>query len=312
MTDNQPSRGVSRDTVVPDRDPRRPRCLAWEQYSDRALSDWYSLLSQEPEEDEVQRFLELHPSMIPGGSGDIGPGGHHGSELSAVFRRPNLIGGGRVFQPDFMWVTRSTSLVTPILVEIEKPSKRWFRRDGRPTSEFTEAHDQLNDWRSWFARDGNKALFREKFLILGEKYEDRPLEPQYVLVYGRESEFGIEGGHANPNGLRYKRDQQRRTDESFMTFDALRPRFDHSNSMTLTMTAHGPEIHAFSPVYGTGTHSGEGALLLGDPHDALDRSVMISDERRAYLAKRWSYWQQHERQKNADPSSARFRQTGVE
>jgi len=110
-----------------------------------------------------------------------------------------------------MWVTRSTSQITPILVEIEKPSKRWFRRDGRPTSEFTHAHDQLNDWRSWFARDGNKALFREKFLLLSEKHEDRLLEPQYVLIYGRESEFGIGGGHTNPNGLRYKRDHETAT-----------------------------------------------------------------------------------------------------
>jgi hypothetical protein len=312
MTDVQPPGGVPWDTAVPDTDPARPRALTWEQYSDRALSAWYSLLSEGPEEDEVQRFLELHPSMIPGGSGDIGPGGHHGSDMCAVFRRPNLIGGGRAFQPDFLWVTRSTSLVTPILVEIEKPSKRWFRRDGRPTSEFTEAHDQLNDWRSWFARDGNKALFRKRFLFLGEKYEDRPLEPQYVLVYGRESEFGIGGGHANPSGQRYKRDQQRGMNESFMTFDALRPRFDHSNSITLTMTARGPEIHAFSPVYGTGSHVGEGALVLGDPHDALERSVMISDERRAYLAKRWSHWQQRERQKNADPNRVYARQVGIE
>lgn len=312
MTDVEPRRATSRNTVVPDTDPERPRALPWEQYSDQALSAWYALLSQEPEEDEVQRFLELHPSMIPGGSGDIGPGGHHGSDMGAVFRRPNLIGGGRTFQPDFMWVTRSTSLVTPILIEIEKPSKRWFRKDGRPTSEFTQAHDQLNDWRSWFARDGNKALFRERFLFFSEKYGDRPLEPQYVLIYGRESEFGIGGGHTNPSGLRYKRDQQRRMNESFMTFDALRPRFDHSNSMTLTMTASGPEIHAFSPVYGTHTGVGEGALLLGDPRDALARSVMISDERRAYLAKRWSHWQQHERQEYADPNCLYWRQTGVE
>lgn len=312
MTDNQQSRRVSPETVVPDSDPKRPMRLAWEFYSDQVLSDWYSLLSQDPEENEVQRFLELHPSMIPGGSGDIGPGGHHGSELSAVFRLPNLTGSGRAFQPDFMWVTRSTSLITPILIEIEKPSKRWYKKDGRPTSDFTEAHDQLNDWRSWFARDGNKALFREKFLILGERYEDRSLEPQYVLVYGRKSEFGIEGGHANPRGMRYKRDQQRRADESFMTFDSLRPRFDHSNSVTLTMTVEGPKIYAFSPVYGTGTHTGKGALLLGDPHDALDRSVMMSEERRVYLAKRWSYWQQQERQWNADTHSMRWRQTGVE
>jgi hypothetical protein len=100
--------------------------------------------------------------------------------------------------------------------------------------------------------------------------------------------------------------------ESFMTFDALRPRFDHSNSMTLTMTAYGPRIHAFSSVYGTSAHLGEGALVLGDPHDALSRSVMISDERRAYLAKRWAYWQQHEREKNTDPNRMDAYQTGIE
>lgn len=312
VTDVRPDQGTSWDAIVPDTDPERPRALAWEQYSDRALSDWYALLGQEPEEDEVQRFLELHPSMIPGGSGDIGPGGHHGSDMGAVFRRPDLIGGGRTFQPDFMWVTTSTSLITPILVEIEKPSKRWFRRDGRPTSEFTQAHDQLNDWRSWFARDGNEALFRKRFLFLSEKREDRPLEPQYVLIYGRESEFGMAGGHTDPGGLRYKRDQQRRMSESFMTFDALRPRFDHSNSMTLTMTARGPVIHAFSPVYGTHTGVGEGALLLGDPHDALERSVMISDERRMYLAKRWSHWQQRALQRHTDPNRLYVRRTGIE
>ena len=312
MTDVQPLQAVFRGTAVPDIDSARPMALAWEQYSDKALSDWYSLLSQEPEEDEVQRFLELHPSMIPGGSGDIGPGGHHGSDMGVVFRRPKLTGSGRMREPDFVWVTRSSGLVTPILIEIEKPSKRWFRKDGRPTSEFTQAHDQLNGWRSWFARDGNQALFRKRFLFLSEKYEDRPLEPQYVLIYGRESEFRLGGGHDNPNELRYKRDQQRGMNESFMTFDALRPRFDHSNSMTLTMSAQSPKIHAFSPVYGTGPHLEEGALLLGDPYDALGRSVMISDERRAYLAKRWAYWQQYEQERNADPNGLCARQTGIE
>ena len=44
-------------------------------------------------------------------------------------------------------MTRSSGLITPILIEIEKPSKRWFKENGRPTAEFRDAHDQLNDWR---------------------------------------------------------------------------------------------------------------------------------------------------------------------
>ncbi|MGW5180474.1 Shedu anti-phage system protein SduA domain-containing protein [Streptomyces sp. NPDC004082] len=312
MENPQSSQRVFQDAAVPDTDPMRPAALPWDKYSDAALADWYTLLSQEPEEWEIQRFLELHPAMIPGGSGDVGPGGHHGSDAGAVFREPQLIGRGRAFEPDFMWVTRSSGLITPILIEIEKPSKRWFRKDGRPTAEFAQAHDQLNDWRSWFSRDGNQSLFRDKFLFLGEKYTNRPLEPQYVLIYGRESEFGFGGGHLNPDGVRYKRDQQRAKDESFMTFDALRPRYDHSNSMTLTMTAQGPEVYAFSPVYGTGSHTGEEALVLGDPQVALSRSVMMTDERRAYLGKRWAYWQEHERKKKDDPNGIHFRTLGVE
>jgi hypothetical protein len=306
---------VSQDAfivAVPDDDPERPRALPWERYRDKVLGEWYTLLSQEPEEEDVQRFLELHPSMVPGGSGDIGPGGHHGSDMEAMFRLPELAGEGSAFRPDFMWVTRSSGLITPILIEIEKPSKRWFRKDGRPTSEFTQAHDQLNDWRSWFAHEQNGALFREKFLFLGDKYKNRPLEPQYVLIYGRESEFEHGGGHTDPDALRFKRDQQRVRNEVFMTFDALRPRYDHSNSMTLTMTSHGPVVHAFSPVYGTGTNTGEGALLLGDPQAALARSVMMTDERRAYLSKRWAYWQEHEQQRKSGPRRHHARRLGIE
>lgn len=294
-----------------DSDPLRPRPLEWHVYADAAMSDWYQLLGNDPEESEVQRFLELHPAMIPGGSGDIGPGGHHGAEMSAVFRRPMLEGAGRSFEPDFMWVTRSTGLVTPILIEIEKPSKRWFQANGRPTADFRDAHDQLNDWRSWFARDENAALFRKTFLFHGS-CAGHPLEPQFVLIYGRRFEFEYGWGHASPEALRQKRDTQRAANETFMSFDALRPRFDHGRSVTVSMTANGPRPFAFSPAYVTGTDSGHDAITLGDPTAALQRSVMMSEDRRRYLAKRWKHWQDIELDRRQDPGRLQWRQTGLE
>lgn len=281
-------------TFVPDRDPVRPEPMAWEPYSAAVFNEWQELLASDPEESGVHAFLELHPAMIPGGSGDIGPGGHHGSDFSAVFTKPRLKGQGRDFEPDFMWVTRSTGLITPVLIEIEEPSKRWFRKDGRPTSEFTEAHDQLNDWRSWFKMDANKALFRSTFLIEGELFLDRPIEPQFVLIYGRQSEFELGGGHEDPAGLRRKRDGQRARDESFMTFDSLRPRYDHRNSVTVRMTATGPEAVAFSPVYGTSPKAGHLARNVRRLPDALVASVMMTEERRKYLARRFEYWHQRD------------------
>jgi hypothetical protein len=298
-------------SLAPDKDPLRPQAVEWSKYTDAVLGQWYEMLSRDPEESEIQDFLELHPAMIPGGSGDIGPGGHHGSQMSAVFRRPTLKGAGRSFEPDFMWVTRSSGLVTPILIEIEKPSKRWFLSNGRPSRHFRDAHDQLNDWRSWFSKDENCALFRRSFLF-GERFDDRPLEPQFVLIYGRRSEFELGGGHTNPADLRHKRDSQRGASETFMTYDAVRPRYDHANSVTVTMTAKGPRPFAFSPVYGTGTSTGSDALTLGDPSEALARSVMMSGERKSYLAGRWDHWMRVDQSTRRNPTSFFARTVGRE
>lgn len=284
--------------------------MPWGDYRQSVLESWTQLLSSDPEEPKVQRFLEVHPSMVPGGSGDVGPGGHHGSTHSALFSEPELTGAGRRFEPDFMWITRSTSLITPILIEIEKPSKRWFRRDGRPTAKFTQAHDQINDWRSWFARDANRVMFRERFMF-GQRYDDRPIEPSYVLIYGRANEFDLGGGHVDPASLRHKRDQQRLADESFMTFDSLTPKSDHADAVTVKMTATGAEAVAFSPMFGTDTSAGQLAADIRGIDAALDRSVMMTAKRREYLKARFEHWIADER-RSRNSSGLRIHSMGTE
>ncbi|MFC4138303.1 MULTISPECIES: Shedu anti-phage system protein SduA domain-containing protein [unclassified Microbacterium] len=269
--------------------------MAWDDYKSAVLADWDKLLDSDPEEAAVQSFLELHPAMIPGGSGDVGPGGHHGSDGGVVFAQPRLNGRGKNFEPDFMWVTRSSALITPILIEIEKPGKRWFNKDGRPSAHFTAAHDQLNEWRAWFKEGNNASAFRERFLFLGDKYTSRPLEPHFVLIFGRRSEFEVGGGYRDPDALLLKRDTQRGEHEQFMTFDSLTPRHDHSSSITATIGPSAVRPFAFSPMYQTTPGSGDEALALGDPREALARSVMMTDERKAYIASRWQHWANVER-----------------
>lgn len=303
MTDTS-AHGEIIPIVEPDRSPERPRAIDWAVYRDRVMSEWRALLDSDPEEPEVQAFLELHPAMVPGGSGDVGPGGHHGSEMRAVFRRPPLKGGRRDREPDFMWVTRSSGLITPILVEIEKPSKRWFTQDGRPTAKFSEAHDQLNDWRAWFAVPENQALFRDRYLF-GDRYRDRGMEPWFVLIYGRHAEFEPGGGHADPGSLLFKRDGMRGSHEQLMSFDSLMPRYEHSDTMTVSMAAKGPTPFAFSPMFGTSASTTPmTATVLGDPSEALARSVMMTPRRKAYLAERWEHWRRHQR--DADRAGRSF------
>lgn len=297
--------------LEPDTNPNRPSPMDWQRYSDTVLQEWYALLLTDPDEPAVQEFLEYHPAMIPGGSGDVGPGGHHGSDLHAVFARPTLSGAGRSFEPDFMWVTRSSSVITPILIEIEKPSKQWFTIEGRPTATFSQAHDQLNDWRTWFSRSGNDKIFREQYLLLDDD-PHKPLVPQYVLIYGRAAEFQFGGRHKNPDELTSKRNGMRLPDEKFYTFDSLKPRFEHNSSITFKMRATGPEPYAFSPMFMPGPWISDGALILGDFSQALTRTKLMSDERRTYINTRLNHWQDIERQKNAGQIRVGIRSLGRE
>lgn len=263
-----------------------PQGMDFASYSQTVQSQWNQLLSSGPEEVEVQEFLELHPAMVPGGSGDIGPGGHHGAELGALFRQPLLQGEGSVFRPDFMWVTRSTGQITPILIEIEKPSKQFFNLNGVQTAAYTQALSQLNDWRAWFERGNNKEVFRKMYLHTGQ-YEHRILRPQFLLIYGRSDEFVSGGKHKNADALRYKRDLSLRHDEYVMTFDSLRPKFDHSSSVTVTVKSDGLCAYAFSPLYEIDPETGFDAMILGDPEEALGRTVMMAPERKAYIDREW-------------------------
>ena len=57
---------------------------------------------------------------------------------------------------------------------------------------------------------------------------------------------------------------------------------------------------------------GLGAVVLGDPSEALERSVMMSDERRAYLAQRWMHWQEYELTTKTAIDGPHARQAGIE
>lgn len=114
---------------------RPPAPTPWGEYANWLTDQWQCLLESDPPELDVQRFLEAHPSLLPGADGDIGPGGHHGPEYDAVITEPPLKGIARDRRPDFMWITLSTSLVTPICIEIERPGKHWFNKSGVPTGE---------------------------------------------------------------------------------------------------------------------------------------------------------------------------------
>ena len=269
--------------------------MAWNRYESWLSHEWGSCLTTDPDEPSVQRFLEQHPSLLPGASDDVGQGGHHGAWWDAVITQPELKGLGPSRWPDFMWVRRDTNSTKPILIEIESPRKRWYNQNLVLNANVTQAIDQLDEWRTWFDNDENRLIFKRAYVPA--RFNSRFLQPEYVLIYGRSAEFRRDGPHADYERARHKRDQLRRHDVHMYTFDMLRPRYEAASYATIRRRRQRFEIETIPPTFSTGSYLlREGTLLdaATDIDNALDSTHLVEDGRREYLRTRWNYWKRED------------------
>jgi hypothetical protein len=192
-----------------------PPAMAWDEYEVKVQTEWTALLNSARGQDEkpIQAFLETHPCMVPGAQSMSGPSGHFAHPM-ALIRQPILPGFSHKI-PDFMWIATNSAKIYAVLIEIEAPKKKWFNRDETPTALFTQARNQLTVWRAWFKEPLNQQTFLAHYQPPFR--DERPLVPQFVLIYGRRAEF-----EEKPD-LTKKRAAEERNDEYFMTFDRLEP-----------------------------------------------------------------------------------------
>ncbi len=112
-----------------------------DQYAEESDELYRKLLASDPTEPKVQRFLERHQWLVPGHSTPGTPSGHFPLHCSLI-SQPKLPGQDLRI-PDFMWVATHSEAWYPTLIEIERPGKKIFNKDGTPTSDFTKARNQL-------------------------------------------------------------------------------------------------------------------------------------------------------------------------
>jgi hypothetical protein len=275
--------GMERYTV--DDDATRPKPVAWDDYESWLMERWNALLDvHSNDESKMQEFLEQHPCLLPDPTGS-----HHGVVWQALIRQPELKGLGRDRFPDFMWIRRDTVTIRPVCIEIEAPGKRWFNRNRTPNAKLTQALDQIVDWKVWFSLPENQLIFRQRYVP--PKMHDRRIEPEFVLVYGRDSEFRPgPSAHDHPEAIRRKRDFMRRRNEHFFTYDRLRPALAAANYVTLTIPAEGFELSNVPPTFTTGPGTRTLAIRIADPSAAFARAELMSERRKKYLVGRWQHW----------------------
>jgi hypothetical protein len=197
-----------------------------------------------------------------------------------------ILPGLNARQPDFMWLTTNSDTWFPVLIEIERPSKKIFRRNDVPCSDFTQARNQLAQWRTWFRDPVNQSKFQADYGIpeLWTRY--RSMKLSMILVYGRREEFEKE-----PQLSRQRASLMPGNDERLMSFDRLKP--DPRLSDTITAHAVGEGRYRamqVPPTLRLGPMDAERLLVIEDLDKAIESSKGWSHERREFVRRRLPYW----------------------
>lgn len=267
--------------------------MTWAAYGPIAAAEWTRALESTGEA-LLQECLERHPSLLPIVTvyDQSLLGGHHGVWMDAVISQPPLPGFHRRV-PDFMWIKSDSATVVVTCVEIERQDKFWFRRDGTPTAQLTQALDQLEEWRIWFAT-ASKDEFFETYR-LPSVWRLRHFSQKYVLVYGRRSEFDTTAGSrhgAEAHYLNRKRARMMSPDTAQMTLDAIGPSESNRQLVTVRLRENRLEAVSVPPTFTCGQHMRHLARNV----EGLELSIRsmatpASAERIGYLARRLEFWQ---------------------
>lgn len=173
--------------------------------------EYFELLDRNENEQTYQTYLEENTMFIPREFEQ-----NHGIHFSTVFRKLPLSSD---YKPDFVYLSKSSDNWNVVLVEIEKPSSKYFKNNSTTFhTDFNLALQQMNTWRAWFDDESNKNHFKNNTLqgfIEPAHMGRNPFNFKYVLVHGRRAEY-----ENNAQKTALIRGQQR-SDFSIISFDSL-------------------------------------------------------------------------------------------
>ncbi|MCW5200653.1 DUF4263 domain-containing protein [Desulfobulbus sp. F4] len=260
-----------------------PSCYDIEKYIAMKNAEFQQIIETASTEAELQSFFELHPSFVPGAWTPSVKSGHYPLHC-ALITQPELRGLSTKI-PDFMWISTHSAGWFPTLIEIESPRKRIFKKDGTPTADFTQARNQLEQWRTWFNSPSNVQQFIEMYHIPDYMREYRQMKLHMILIYGRRSEF-------ETNPIKSKdRLSFAAPDMELMSYDRLSCDRELSSAITVTLNkCNFYEAVSVPPTMEIGPCWAERFLHIGDMEKVIEKSSEISLERKKFLLERIPYW----------------------
>ncbi len=268
---------------------------AEDEYRKAATARYHEVLDSAKSEKEMQTVFEEHPCLMPGAFMALAG---HGAYMKALITQPELQGIGDR-QPDFMWLTRDSGTISPVLIEIERPDKKWVTTGKNPqqTAELTQALNQIRQWREWMDQPANRLVFLEQYGI-PENWRRRRFVPFYLLIYGRRAE--------NRDEIAKMRAELERRDQALLTFDHITPDTRQTGYISVRRVGTGRfrALHMPASAHLNPSDPDSWSKVEGRA-EMVDRNPWISDERKRFLIEdripHWDDWAEHyyERQRAA-------------
>lgn len=259
-----------------------PSSFEWEEYAMKSTEEYLQLIKTSADDETVfQRFLERNPSFVPGAFSLLGESGHY-PYLGTLITQPKLFG---VIQrnPDFMWLSTDSLTFSPIIIEIEKPSKKIFTKDGVQTAEFSHATNQLLEWKTILSKPENLLMFYEMYSI-PDWLRERKFKPIYCLIYGSRKEF------EDNKLLQAKRAELMRYDEVLMSFDRLNPNPKARFMLCSTVKDGNYYVQTIPSTYKIGPNLSEYHSKVRSFKEVVPKMEYTSGERKTFLIERYDYW----------------------
>lgn len=184
--------------------------------------EFFDLLSANPSESRIQRFLERNPHLFL----DL-----FLSPSSRVVRQLPI--GDGEFRSDFAFAHSDSGGNHLTFLELESPQRKIFNKDDSFSQAFNHAVQQVRDWVAWTRSHPEWAL-----RMMGRLIGFLKSENVYVgglLVMGRRAELSSPRRRARFEAL---------VNEwqgcSVRTYDGFAERLEHSESWLLVRTRHVP------------------------------------------------------------------------
>ena len=263
----------------------------------REESNRYRLmLDQDLTEKDYQSFFEQNPSFMPGSREVIGAASSHWPIANALISQPSISDNEKIRRPDFMWIAKNSLCLCPVLIEIEKPSKKEFRLDSDVSrAQFNQALMQIKQWKPILNSTEGRQNFYKRFGI-DEKRRQLKFTPQYVLVFGRRSEFE---GDTWWTKIRAEEEEEEEemADVRVMSFDRLdTPDRNAFDCITCKVKDGRFKVISIPPtfVYRPATISAIGGYAMFDDFVSCIRTMnYVTEERKQFLIDRFEYWNSH-------------------